>query len=176
VKLDGTSATYVLHEGDYQVCSRNMSFKLIDDNKDNIYLKISEKYNIKKMLEKVDGNLAIQGEIVGPGIQKNRLGLKDVDFYVFNVYDINKRQYVDFEMLKMFRDATGMKLVPIIEVFEFNHTIDELLEMARGFYQDTKNHREGMVIRPVDYFYSETLKGRTSFKVINNEFLLKEKE
>lgn len=177
VKLDGTSATYLLYNGDYQVCSRNTSYKLIDDNKDNIYLRISEKYNIKEVLEKIGKNLAVQGEIVGPGIQKNRLGLKEIDFYVFNVYDIDKREYLDFEMLKMFRDATGMKLVPIIEVFELNHTIDELLEMAKGFYDGTKNHREGIVIRPVNSIKSNILKGdRASFKIINNEFLLKEKE
>jgi len=173
VKLDGTSATFINANSDYHVCSRNLSMKLIDDNADNIYIKISEKYDIKNKLEQI-GNIAIQGEIVGPGIQGNKLGLKEVDMYIFNIYDINKKEYANFEELKMFRDATGMKLVPIIDVFEFNHSIDELLEMAKGKYHNTKNHREGIVIRPVIEKYSETINGRMSFKVINNVYLLRE--
>ncbi|MCC6271686.1 MAG: RNA ligase (ATP), partial [Microbacteriaceae bacterium] len=40
----------------------------------------------------------------------------------------------------------------------------------------TKNEREGIVIRSRDGLYSPTLKGRLSFKVLSNRFLLTEKD
>ena len=45
--------------------------------------------------------------------------------------------------------------------------------MTKGKYEQTNNHREGIVIRPIELTYSKILKGRLSVKVINNDFLLK---
>jgi len=58
----------------------------------------------------------------------------------------------------------------------FNETIESLLEMAKGNYQDTENLREGIVIRPFIVTFSETLRGRLSFKVLNNSFLVENEE
>jgi len=47
--------------------------------------------------------------------------------------------------------------------------------MAEGFYEGTKNEREGIVVRPRDgEIFSPTLNGRLSFKAISNRFLLAE--
>jgi hypothetical protein len=48
-----------------------------------------------------------------------------------------------------------------------------LLKLARGVYPGTKNPREGIVVRPLVERRSEVLDGRLSFKVINNDYLLK---
>ena len=59
----------------------------------------------------------------------------------------------------------------------FAHDLDTLLVLAKGRYSGTKNRREGIVVRPLNAMNSEVLGGgRLSFKVLNNEFLLKDED
>ena len=173
IKMDGTSATYISKDEDFYVCSRNNSLKL-EGNENNVYIQMEMKYNIRNKLQ--GRNIVIQGEICGPGIQKNKLNLKENDLYIFNVYDIFKREYLGLDDFVNFCDTLGFKRVPIIDIFKFDHTIPQLLEMAKGVYEGTKNRREGIVIRPIKEMKSERLKGRMSFKVLNNEYLMKDEE
>jgi hypothetical protein len=70
-----------------------------------------------------------------------------------------------------------MKSVPLIEGFMFDYkTIEELLIASKGLYKGTQNRREGIVIRPTVERYSTVLKGRMSFKVVDNEYLLKDED
>jgi len=172
VKCDGTSATFSMKDGDFNVCSRNLAYKETDEI---IYWKIAKKYNIEKILS-LYKNYAIQGEICGPGIQKNRLGLKDYELLVFDLWDIDNQEYLDFEEMMFFCRLNGLKTVPIEEVIAFNFTFDKLLEKAKGKYEGTSNRREGIVIRPLMGRYSRTLKRRLSIKALNNEYLEKDEE
>lgn len=70
-KLDGTSTTYVWFSGEFYVAGRN--FFLTD--KDNAYAKFAEGCGLKPKMQLLGRDLAIQGELCGPKIQKNRLGL-----------------------------------------------------------------------------------------------------
>lgn len=172
VKCNGTSATYINFNNDFQVCTRNNSLKL--ENNENVYITIAKKYDIMNTLK--DKNIAIQGEICGPGIQKNHLGLKELEIFIFNVWDIDEKRYYNYFEFLSFCKKIKLRIVPLIERFIFNHTMEQLLDMAKGLYLGTKNNREGIVIRPVKEMYSETLKGRLSFKVLNNEYLLENEE
>lgn len=177
VKMDGTSATYLIRDGDYQVCSRNISFKLTDENESNVYVGLSKKYDLENKMRSLGKNIAIQGEICGPGIQKNRMNLSEVDLFVFNVFDIDNVRYLDFGDAADVINMLGLKMVPIVECFSFDYkSIDCLLESAKGNYRGTNNRREGIVIRPIKEMYSRALRGRMSFKVVNNEYLLKDEE
>jgi len=173
-KIDGTSCTISFMNGDVNVCGRNWAYK---DDVENTYWKVANKYDIPAKLSKVrqdtGGNFAIQGEVAGPSIQKNRLALKDHELFVFNVIDLNGRKYLDFEDFKEFCKRLDLPTVPVLHVCTFNwKSVDELLELAKGKYASGQ-HQEGIVIRAVREFESQTLKGRSSFKVINNDFLLK---
>lgn len=173
VKMDGTSATYLIRDGDYQVCSRNISFKLTDENEGNVYVRLSKKYDLENKMRSLGKNIAIQGEICGPGIQKNRMNLSEVDLFVFNVFDIDNVRYLDLGDAADVVNMLGLKMVPIVECFTFDYkSIDCLLESAKGNYRGTNNRREGIVIRPIKETYSRSLRGRMSFKVVNNEYLL----
>lgn len=172
LKLDGSSFTAYNYDGKYGVCSRNME---IDDlnEEENFFIKAAKKYNLQEVLPAA-GEYAIQGELVGPGVQKNRLQLEEHDMLVFNVYDIRNRKYLDFAEQKTFCEENGLKMVPVVEIGKsFKHTKTSLLELAEGKYEGTKNEREGIVIRPQKEMYSLRLKGRLSFKAISNKFLLK---
>jgi len=175
VKCNGTSITISINNGDFHICSRNNSFK-IEENKENVYVKTALKYGLDKKLVDYKRNIAIQGELVGPGIQKNQMGLSDYKILVFNIYFIDRARYADYaEVLSICKDLE-LEVVPFIETFRFNHTIEQLLEMTKGYYSGTKNFREGIVIRPLHEMFSTVMRGRMSFKVLNNMYLLKEKE
>ena len=177
LKLDGTSNTFIIdpRDNEYHVCGRNYSYTRSESHS---FWKINERYEIENKLRSFakDGRyLAFQGECVGPGIQKNPLGLKQVDFYVFNVVDVSANKKLCFEEAEKIVAGCGMNFVPVLEIGEdFKYSQEQLLEKARGKYKenfDSANEaqeREGIVIR--------SLCGEISFKAINNDFLLKEKD
>jgi RNA ligase (TIGR02306 family) len=169
-KLDGSSATYAAIDGDVHVCSRNRS--LVEDY-ESTYWMLYRELRLDEVLRNHD-NLAIQGEVCGPGIQKNPLMLKSPRLFVFDVYDIDKKRYYGYHDLIGFCKLHTLPTVPLCEerIFDFE-TLDSLLDYAKGTYESGKT-REGIVIRTVPAEYSQALNGRASFKVINNEYLLEE--
>ncbi len=189
LKEDGTSFTaYHIVESDMTpevmgliqrvgVCSRNIGFKSEDTS---LYTKISKQYDIENKLKyfylKHDRNIAIQGEITGDGIQKNPLGLprNTNQLHLFNIYDIDKHKYLDYNEFIRISSILKIPTVETIYTGVFNFTLEQLLDMAKGKYTGTQNNREGIVIRPAEETFSEKLQGRLSFKVINNDYLLKE--
>lgn len=126
--------------------------------------------------------MAIQGELCGPGIQKNRLGLSEIDLFVFTVYDQRAGRYLDYESFLGFCADHGLHTVPVERVVcgadatAYDHSLDGWLAAARGLYAGTKQRKEGIVVRPLVEARSDVLGGRMSFKVINNDFLLKDED
>jgi cephalosporin hydroxylase len=57
----------------------------------------------------------------------------------------------------------------------FAYTLDELLEKVRGKYPNGVV-KEGIVVRTQDFSHNNDLQHKMSFKVINNDFLRKEKD
>jgi len=79
------------------------------------------------------------------------------------------------DKMKKLCEDLRLNMVPIEEVgssFPYG-TVDELLERAHGKYPSGMN-KEGIVIRPTESVYSETIRGPISMKVLNNDYLLKE--
>jgi len=176
LKLDGTSSTFLIHPDDetYHVCGRNFSYKESDSHK---FWILSRKYNIEQKLRSVwdkgNNRIAIQGEVVGPGIQKNPLRLSDHDLFIFNVVDITNNTRFSLDMSMTITQELGLKFVPIVDKgSSFSYTKTDLLKMAKGKYKThftfakDSQDREGIVIR--------SMCGQISFKAINNDFLLKE--
>ena len=172
LKYDGTSATYALdpRTSDFHACGRNQS---ITDGP-NVYWNMARKYELEAALRE-NPNFVVQGEIVGPGIQKNRLGLKEVSLFAFNVYDISQAAYLSHDAARAFLATANIPAVETVERSDaFAHTQESLLALAEGKYAGTSNEREGIVIRPQTEMRSDILGGRLSFKAISNRFLLKE--
>jgi RNA ligase (TIGR02306 family) len=174
VKCDGTSFTCYFKNGIFGVCSRNLELK---EDENNAYWKVAKKYNIenilKELYEKIGLELCLQGELCGPGIMKNHLQLREIDLFIFNIYDISNGRYYSYEELVDFCIVNKLKTVLVIEKSEppfkgFNYTQEQLLEKAKGKYEGTENNREGIVVRSLDK--------SISFKVLNNLYLLKDEE
>ncbi len=172
LKYDGSSATFCIdpRDGEFHACSRNLSIK----DGENFYWRVARKYDLEATLRR-HPHLGIQGEVCGPGIQKNRLQLKDITLFVFNVYDFRAARYLDFDEARNWAEENGLTPVEIMESGEsFAHSQESLLALAEGKYAGTSHEREGIVIRPRREMNSVALAGRLSFKAISNRFLLKE--
>ena len=115
-------------------------------------------------------SLAVQGELVGPGIQGNKLLLKERQLYVFNIYDLDKRCYLPlFEKMEIV-NTLGLTHVPFLCFDKFPPTTEGFLQAAEGYsIVNADVLREGIVVR-------DKKDDGMSFKAISNEWLLKHKE
>jgi RNA ligase (TIGR02306 family) len=170
-KLDGSSATYYLRDGEFGVCSRNLELKETDQN---TFWIIARNNDIENKLRAYGRNVAVQGEVIGPGIQKNRYKLKQPSLFIFSVFDIDNYKYADFKKFTEFASNYGFDAVPILNTeYVLDNTVEELVELSKG--TSTLNEeiqREGIVMRTLVECQDEEL-GRLSFKVVNPEYLLK---
>ena len=165
-KLDGTSVTFFIKDGVFGVCSCNMEF---EENENNLYWKAARQFNIEQKLRNVGCNIAIQGELVGEGIQGNKLKLKGQHVFVFSVFFIDEYRYAMFhEWMKMMEEL-DIPYVPVITGnYRLENNISDILSMSETFSLiNLSSMAEGIVIR------LKESKEMVSFKAISNEFLLK---
>lgn len=165
-KLDGSSCTFYLDaEGEFHVCSRNLDLK---EDEANSFWKVARKFQIEDIMRRnFMLGMAIQGEMIGEGIQGNQYKVS-LDFYVYDMYNTTTGQYILPVQLKAACEKLGLNHVPILgEVARIDdYTISSILEHAEGKSLLNGSEREGLV------FKSNTVHYR-SFKAINNKWLLK---
>ena len=178
LKMDGTSFTAYRRDTEFGVCSRNLDLK---ETEDNAHWKMARKLKLEEILRSEPRNLSIQGEMVGPSIQGNRMGFKEVDLYLFNLYDIGTGKYLSHSELIEFGKKHNLKVVDTISVIQFGPDMalrdaNYLLNIANNLNYDNGTPAEGIVWRSECETHSDVLKGRLSFKTISNRYLLAYKE
>lgn len=151
----------------FLVCSRNC----IITGKDNLYWKIAKKYKIEELLTRFP-YLTIQGEQGDPSVQKNKYGIKEPTFWVFNIINHEAGYQYSYDEMVSFCSVHELPLVPLIErnkLSDICHDVKEIVEYSKGTsIINPAIPREGIVVR----VYKEGQK-LLSFKVINPDFLLK---
>jgi RNA ligase (TIGR02306 family) len=167
-KLEGSSMTCYLIDGVFGVCSRNLDLK---ETADNTFWQVARAEGIEeKMREIPDGEWAIQGELIGPGIQGNIYKLSNPEFHVFDVYNIKSGEYLTPVFRRALIERMGLKHVPVLN--DGKHLngvdVDTILSWADGDSEIGSGPlREGIVFKQVD--------GGMTFKAISNKYLLGEK-
>lgn len=182
-KSDGMSCTMMYcpsadDERPFRVCSRNNDLKRETAQGVSPLWLIAEKYEVEKHLKEhyaeTGEELAIQGEYVGIGIQKNRDKLKTNDWLVFRIFDIKAQKFVSPQYRRELCAKWGLHHVRVIDesmdVFAKFHTCDELLKFAEGKTANG-NEREGLVFKA-----SDGLEPFVSFKAVSNRYLLKQED
>lgn len=167
-KLEGQSYTAYFNENSFGICSRNFELKLDGDVK-STWVATAEKYRLEERLREYGKNIAIQGEQYGLGVQGNIYKCSDVKLAVFNVYDIEKQDYLLPPHAKEVVELLGLEYVPIIDdsMDISNMSIQDIIDMADGkslLNEDVL--REGLVFKSVS--------SKRSFKSISNLYLSKE--
>lgn len=165
-KLDGSSATFYLRNGEFGVCSRNLELL---ETEGNTFWKVARELNLEELMSRVGFNLCLQGELIGESIQGNPYKIKGQTVRFFNGFNIDTQENIPFlEFIELIQNL-GLKTVPILDFdFRLPNSIDDILEFADSKSElNTNFDREGVVVRS----YDRTI----SFKSISNEFLLNEK-
>lgn len=168
-KLDGSSCTmYLSTEGEFEVCSRNLSLKK-DEN--NSFWKIAIANDVEqRMIDFGFHGLAIQGELIGEGIQGNPYKLKGQEFYIFDIYDTVTKQYRSSDHRRNIAWILNLNHCPILIDKYCINTLESTLVMSEGKSQlNSKAEREGIVFKCIE-------NPSISFKAISNKFLLKEEK
>lgn len=177
-KLDGSSATFYVYQNEFGVCSRNLD--LLEDG-ENTFWKVVRALDIETKLRSLNGNFALQGELVGEHIQDNKLKLRGHTVYFFNIFDIDRFEYLPYsKFVKTIADL-NLQTVPILSTdYSLSNDIDSIIQLAtRKSAVNADVWAEGIVIRPltekIDLILSNENfnNGRVTLKAINPEFLLK---
>ena len=164
-KLDGSSMTVYVNEQDQGVCSRNLN---LYDTEGNTLWQVAHRDQIITALQDSQRNLAIQGELIGEGIQGNPYKIKGQSFYVFDIYDIDKGLYLTPKERRDFCEFHELLHAPVI-VDDKDlgiGTVEELLSWANDKSRlNPQADREGLVFKCNER--------QISFKTISNKYLLK---
>jgi len=170
-KLDGSSMTVYVFDGDEGVCSRNLNLR---ETAGNSLWTVARRNDLIDKIRHTNRNLALQGELIGEGIQGNPYKLRGQEFYLFDIYDIDGGRYltpterhslaVSLNILHVPVIAHGAKFMDTLGI----RSVTALLAFAEGksVLMD-KTEREGLVFK----CHEEAV----SFKAISNLFLLREK-
>ncbi len=175
-KLDGTSFTAYLDENDiFGVCSRNLN---LVETEGNLYWQVARKHDIEKILRTfkyseliIPKYVAIQGEIVGYGVQDNKykLPVNEQDLYVFNMLIDGKYLSYDEICIELApcRTSTGPFQVPLKGKVVLDKSVAQLLESVDGTKSvlNPQSLAEGEIWRNVEK--------DITFKVISNKWLEK---
>lgn len=199
MKMDGSSMTIFarqrftepvqLEDGTFfnhvetGVCSRNLQLKVNGENAENTFVKLAVQSGLLTALDEMaqaGSDYAIQGELMGPGIQGNREQLKDFKFFIFDVQDLIDNRYLTPDerkdmVQKLLSGGVNADMVKHVPTLYSDVTLDELgiknvkelLAFAEG-PSIVHPVREGLVFKRMD--------GRFSFKAISQKYLIAERD
>jgi RNA ligase (TIGR02306 family) len=189
-KLDGSSLTAFIRDGVEGVASRNVGFRVADEPipfftavknyfrglgwkrvikaDDNAFIEMAIESGVFIAMHLDGRNLAVQGEMVGPSIQKNFEGVDKNEFYVYDIFLIDEQRYMLPAERQGFCTAYGIKHVPLgsPHAVTLPESIELALADAEGPSGLNGKYREGFVYKSMERDFS--------FKVISNAYLLKE--
>lgn len=166
-KLDGSSMTvYVNGESD-GVCSRNLDLKF---DEGNAFWEAALKYKLLEKIRSTGRNLALQGELVGEGIQGNSYKLDGRQFFLFDVYDIDRREYllpIDVMTLATYLSIYHVPVLAFNWQIQSHMTVADILNQAEASSTiGIGPEREGLVFKSMT-------QPNVSFKSISDSWLLK---
>jgi RNA ligase (TIGR02306 family) len=170
LKADGSSCTVVVENGEIkEVCSRNLSKK---ETENNGFWKAARKLRIPEGFTGI-----IQGEVCGPGIQKNPLKLSDLELFVFQIKK-EDQTYMNYQEMKGFCNVEMQcSVVPLIadDVSFTGASLEEALNKLQDLadlqvYPTSKEVAEGIVVRPKTYPKSFESRRPLGFKILNRNY------
>lgn len=167
-KLEGASCTFAWLEGRLHVCTRNVD--LLEDATNSLW-RLARELDIERKLAEAFAarNLALQGEVVGHGVQGNPYRLTGQAFYLYDVYDVDRGGYWSSGGRRELAERLAVAHVPVVDarfVLSPEHSTQVLLQMADGpSALRAEQLREGLVFK--------ALHRPVSFKVVSNKYLLK---
>lgn len=180
LKMDGSSITVFYVDNSYSdqgfgICSRNQELKydpeLSFDEQGNFIKGAlnSDLFNKAKELHDIYGGYyAIQGELVGAGIQGNFEKFDTYQVFAYNIFDIEKQSFVNYEMFEEMADSVALQCVPVVYEPQcvLREQLADILQLSNVVGLKAE-YAEGIVWKQ--------LNGNCQFKAISNKYLEKQK-
>lgn len=135
-KLEGSSGTFFLSNGEFGVCSRSNNLK---ESETNTFWKVARKLNIEEKMRKYGEehgitNFNIQGEVLGEGVQSNIYKLRGHTVRLYAAFNIDTQSYFEYEQFLQMIEEMGLETVPVISTdFELPETTDQLFELVDNY-------------------------------------------
>lgn len=162
-KLDGSSMTVYVYEEDEGVCSRNLNLK---ETASNSLWTVTRRDQLTEKIHETGRNLALQGELIGEGIQGNPYRIRGQEFYLFDIYDIDAGRYLRPKERQALARDLEIRHVPVLGMQTLTADVADLLKGAEGkSLLRAEQEREGLVFKHS--------RDPASFKAISNLFLLR---
>lgn len=170
-KLDGSSIS-ILHSkvfgrSKFRICSRN--FELFDKNNDWYKVFVDNKFSdeILKLVKHFGtSDIMVQGEAIGK-FNGNHHNLQRDQIRLFNIF-VDKVRISQSEFVTVCK-RWGIPHCPVYKEIVLNHTMEEMLKISQiPDILNPNTNVEGLVWRSTE--------DSLSFKVINNNYLLKNEE
>ncbi|KAI0480930.1 RNA ligase, DRB0094 family [Xylariaceae sp. FL0804] len=132
--------------------------------------RVALRHRLPAKLAGVGRNLAVQGELCGPGIGGNREGLGEHDFFVYRIWDVDAQEYLPPRVVERRARELGLRHVPV-------HGYVRLHEIAKG-REDILGRAEGLGIngRPREGLVFKNCADGRCFKAISNAYLVQNGE
>ena len=183
-KMDGSSMTIVSKNRSITICSRNIILWSNDED----YINQSEKFlpnsdmvkfvinnHIHDAILDLNIDIVIQGEFCGYNVNSNRIKYQKgvFEFYIFNVKIDNCFCGLDKlnDIQKQLSNIIKIVPVTLVETFDQDiHDIDWFQSIANNEEYKDGIKAEGIIIRPVEPFYSSTLNKYFSVKILNQKY------
>lgn len=166
-KLEGTSCTVYWKDHEFGVCSRNWNLQ----PSENAYWKA---VRAARLDQAAINDLAIQGELCGPGIQSNIYGLPHVQLFVFRMWDLREGRLLSHDQMAAVALSLGLQTVPVLynegsTLRTLYSNVDQIMESTRGTSAlNPTVQREGLVFSVA----TNDTKQKIGFKAINPDYLL----
>jgi RNA ligase (TIGR02306 family) len=187
-KMDGTSGTFAIDKLEDEdkrkiICSRNLN---ISGSKFGRYFDKEKKYDLHTKLLLMSslhdltdkyGNIekiAVQGEICGPGIQKNRMKHTELQFHAFDIFIVSDK-FVGYINAEEFISLCKKYDIPTVPIIDVNCKLPNVVDAQ----EDANNAEYSAHIPAEGYVYVEMNNvsirgiGRAKIKIISQKYDLK---
>ena len=157
-KMEGMAATFAIDKGKFKVYSHNVSVT------SGAWVEVAKFYDIENKLKKLcktlgEKSIAFQGEVCGPGIQRNIYGFTELKLFIYGGFWADHRR-MEWTQVKTFCHMMDLYTVPVFTEKRKIYSLEEMIKDSDGpsvFKNDGKDvPREGLVWRTED--------GRVHFK------------
>lgn len=171
LKLDGSSATYWNEDSDrpdkFGCASRSVTKRIGDDD--------NWTKQVPYLMDKVKEGYYLQSELVGPGIQQNKMKFDTVKTIAFQVAKIKTREILDYDDFVKYCEENKLERaieIPAPEGWE-KFTVEDWTAFSEKVAKYGKEPGEGIVIRVkrnINANRRGSHCGRISAKVINPSY------
>lgn len=172
-KIHGANARYVFHEDRFWIGSHHNVKKL---DAESIWNFAADKLNLAERLEKYPG-LVFFGEVYGQvqkGFHYDQEEGKS-SFILFDIYDISKGRYLDYDAYMAIAEDIGLRTVPVLYRGPWEGFTETVENLADGNSTLADHVREGFVLRLAKERFDDKL-GRVIVKLPGQDYLTGKKK